>query len=309
MERQQVLADELKSRTIGGMMKARQNPTNWVELVNQGATRNLAIADELRTGITSAIEAAYGPGYKARVYSGGQPALGSGGRRVGSTRHDDGMAADLYVYDPQGTRVTGDGLAPLARYWLANSKGGVGLEMRGGGIHLDAHRDRPPFWTYGPITAAQRAAVQEGLAARGQGGVTATAYAPEAPRVASAPPMVKTTPITPDQAAALGMDQNDMVQHNRTSVMVPRRAPTAADQVDAIAKAAPGAPLAPVQGPPMPPQSGDRVALADGRAGALSHGGLGIADGDMTGRYTPVADAGSRNPDFLAALAQFLRFG
>ena len=133
----------------------RADPANYVELTNTGATRNLPLTPALQQNLNLALQAAYGPGYRAQVYSGGQPAIGSGGARVGSTRHDGGNAADLYVLDPQGKRVTGDGLAPLAKHWLSNKMGGAGMEMKGGGIHLDSHTDRSPFWTYGPLSPAQ----------------------------------------------------------------------------------------------------------------------------------------------------------
>ena len=42
-------------------------------------------------------QAAAAAGVEAVVYSGGQPAKGSGGARTGSTRHDNGNAADLYL--------------------------------------------------------------------------------------------------------------------------------------------------------------------------------------------------------------------
>lgn len=152
----------MAQRSFTAFAQAKQNdPANWVTLTNQGAVRNLPIVEALQKNLQSAIATVYGPGYRAQVYSGGQPALGSGGARVGSTRHDGGMAADLYVLDPQGNRVTGDKLAGLGRHWLENRLGGVGLEMRGGGIHLDMHQGRAPVWTYGPVSPAQAALVRE----------------------------------------------------------------------------------------------------------------------------------------------------
>lgn len=152
----------VSQRTIGGFVQAKQNdPANWVTLTNQGAVRNLPIVEQLQNNLQRAIAQVYGNGYRAQVYSGGQPALGSGQPRVGSTRHDNGMAADLRVMDPQGNTVTGDKLALLGRHWLENRLGGVGLEMRGGGIHLDMHQGRAPIWTYGPVSPAQAALVRE----------------------------------------------------------------------------------------------------------------------------------------------------
>lgn len=157
------LANRSLNAYVQQQQEARANPANYVDLTNQSATRNLPITDALRERINNAILTAYGPGYRAQVYSGGQPAAGSGLPRVGSTRHDLGHAADIYVVDPQGNRLTGDALGPLAQYWLGNRRGGVGLEMRGGGIHLDTHTNRSPFWTYGQLTPGQQRAVQEGM--------------------------------------------------------------------------------------------------------------------------------------------------
>lgn len=184
--------EQMRQRTLGGFVRqqeaARQNPANFVDLANARATRSMPISDALNQNIMSALAAAYGPGYRAQVYSGGQPALGAGGARVGSTRHDGGNAADVYILDPQGNRLSGDALAPLAKHWLKNRYGGVGLEMKGGGIHLDTHTDRAPFWTYGPLTPGQQAAVKEAL-----GNLPTTAVAARSPAapggVAAAPAM------------------------------------------------------------------------------------------------------------------------
>lgn len=137
-----------------------------LKYTNQGATRNMKLDAGLEAKIREAVGAVYGKDYVADVYSGGQPAKGTSRRRTGSTRHDLGNAADIYVRDPMGNKVTGDGLAPLAQYWQAKEYGGTGLEMRGGGIHLDQHTDRARFWNYtkqgGRITPAQIEAVRAG---------------------------------------------------------------------------------------------------------------------------------------------------
>lgn len=156
-----------------------------VRLNNQGATRNKPVSPYLMNAISTAVKDVYGPGATAEIYSGGQDS--TGGRRVGSTRHDNGMAADLYVY-ANGRRVTGDDLGRLAQYWLARRLGGVGLEMRGGGIHLDQHTNRHPYWFYGAgETAKARSMVMAG--AQGQmpdaAGQTQIAQAPGAPAAPS----------------------------------------------------------------------------------------------------------------------------
>lgn len=161
----------LQSRSLLGYVRdqeeKRLQPENIIDLSNTRATRNLPITDQLRSNIQGAVSSVYGHGYRAQVYSGGQPEIGSGGKRVGSTRHDGGHAADVYIIGPDGKRVTGDGLAPLAKHWISNGFGGVGLEMKGGGIHLDTHTDRAPVWSYGVLTNGQQAAIKEGLGLRG----------------------------------------------------------------------------------------------------------------------------------------------
>ena len=199
----------MQERTLGSFVRQQEakkaDPTNWVDLTNQGATRNLPITDALQRNIISALSTAYGPGYRAQVYSGGQPAAGSGGARVGSTRHDGGDAADVYIMNPQGRRLTGDELAPLARHWLKSQYGGVGLEMKGGGIHLDTHTNRAPVWTYGAVTPAQVAVIKEfrgsaptNVAQRSQ----MQAAAPR-PAMPGQPPQMQMPMMAPQQAVAM----------------------------------------------------------------------------------------------------------
>lgn len=130
--------------------------------INDNATRNLRLTESLEAKIREAVGSVYGEGAYASVYSGGQPGIGSGLPRVGSTRHDFGHAGDLRIFDSMGRQVTGDALAPLAQFWQAKGYGGTGLEMRGGGIHLDEHADRAPFWSYGNMTRGQRSAIEAG---------------------------------------------------------------------------------------------------------------------------------------------------
>lgn len=62
----------------------------------QGATRNRPITDELRHVLEQAA-ARIGVD-KIVITSGGQPALGDPGERLGSTRHDHGRAADIQLF-------------------------------------------------------------------------------------------------------------------------------------------------------------------------------------------------------------------
>ena len=137
-----------------------------LKMTNDGATRHYDIDPKLAANLQEAVYTTYGPGYSVEVYSGGQDEAGR--RKLdSSTRHniDDerhGQAADVYVIDPDGNRVKGDGLGRLGQYWQAKGYGGTGLEMHGGGIHLDNHTDRATTWNYGHETKGARQAVAAG---------------------------------------------------------------------------------------------------------------------------------------------------
>ena len=158
-----------------------------VKMSNQGATRSKPVTPYLLGAISTAVKDVYGPEARAEIYSGGQDPFPSK-QRTGSTRHDGGMAADVYVY-VGGRKVSGDDLGRLAQYWLARRLGGAGIEMRGGGIHLDQHTDRHPYWFYNAgETAKSRAMVMAGV--QGQmpdaAGQTMIAQGPGAPAGTSA---------------------------------------------------------------------------------------------------------------------------
>ena len=126
-----------------------------LSMINQQATRNRHITENLQENLVAAATAVYGSSCKIAVYSGGQDRRGQGNRRTGSVRHDDygegGRAADCYVY-VGGKKIFGVELAKLGQYWLAMGYGACGLEMATGGIHLDEWTTPPPgggmFWTY-----------------------------------------------------------------------------------------------------------------------------------------------------------------
>jgi hypothetical protein len=73
---------------------------DWLNYANQGATRNQPIAPELAQAMRFLPEM----GITMDVFSGGQPAQGSGGARVGSVRHDDGGSADVF-FSQNGRRL------------------------------------------------------------------------------------------------------------------------------------------------------------------------------------------------------------
>lgn len=124
--------------------------------INHNSIRNRQVTPNIERLLKQSVKAVYGSGCRVDIYSGGQDRLGHGNRRTGSIRHDDygqgGRAADVYVYDANGRQIIGLKLARLGQYWLASRFGGVGHEMRNGGIHLDEWTTPPPgggmFWTY-----------------------------------------------------------------------------------------------------------------------------------------------------------------
>jgi hypothetical protein len=65
---------------------------DYIRYANQGATRNLPLDSRLVEAFRFLPEL----GVSMEVFSGGQPAKGSGLPRVGSTRHDHGNAADVF---------------------------------------------------------------------------------------------------------------------------------------------------------------------------------------------------------------------
>ena len=138
-------------------------PANVV-YVNQNAIRNLPVVPELEQKLGKAAAAVYGEGSKVEIYSGGQCPKGTCSRRTGSTRHDNGMAADVYIYRPDGSKVKGNDLARIGEYWLSMNYGSVGLAMRNWGIHLDVHTDRAKYWFYGTENSSMRDRIRQAAA-------------------------------------------------------------------------------------------------------------------------------------------------
>lgn len=201
-----------KPRGLAALNPSGSHEERLAELAyaNQGKIRNKPLTTQLERDLQESAEFVYGPGSKAVIYSGGQDVKGAGNRRTGSTRHDAGKAADVHFYNADGEQLRGDSLAPMAQHWLANNKGGVGLEMRGGGIHLDHHKNRAKNWNYankkdsGQFTPTQRKAVQAGL--RGEQTPMAAAVVPK-------PIMRSQTNATPMQG---GVEQRTNLAPPRT---------------------------------------------------------------------------------------------
>jgi len=146
---------------------------------NQSAIRNRPCTAYLETTLATAVSAVYGPGYQAQIYSGGQARKGTPGERTGSIRHDDygsgGRALDAWIVNKSGKRLSGVELGKLGQYWLAMKHGGCGLEMAGGGIHLDEWTKPPPgggmFWTYAYLDAQPWAAAVRKMLVDGSNGI------------------------------------------------------------------------------------------------------------------------------------------
>jgi hypothetical protein len=105
-----------------------------------GATRNQAPIQQVYDILETAAADA---GVDVTIFSAGQDSKGSGGRRVGSTRHDRGRSVDVWLYD-NGQRLSANRANPIIAKFIAscvkNGALGVGAGpgyMNGVGIHID----------------------------------------------------------------------------------------------------------------------------------------------------------------------------
>jgi len=89
--------------------------------VGSSKIRNQPIANDLNSILAQAGAAA---GLNVNVTSGGQPPLGSGGRRTGSTRHDNGHAADVQLSLANGRTLSLNNPAdvPLIQNFIRETK-------------------------------------------------------------------------------------------------------------------------------------------------------------------------------------------
>lgn len=106
-----------------------------------GTIRKQPIASDLKNILQTAATAS---GLNVVVYSGGQPE--GGGERTGSTRHDNGHAADIRLQDASGRNLSLDNPAdvPLIQNFLSEAKkaGATGIGAGNGymgnnGFHVD----------------------------------------------------------------------------------------------------------------------------------------------------------------------------
>ena len=108
---------------------------------NQQGIRRLPINSKLKSVLQQAAAAA---GVDVEVYSGGQPRQGEGGQRTGSTRHDHGNAADVYLYkegrklrDPEDREIMAKFVSAAAGAGATGiGFGGPGQYMGESGIHV-----------------------------------------------------------------------------------------------------------------------------------------------------------------------------
>lgn len=111
-----------------------------VVMANSGSKRNLPIKSEVKKYLEVA-GGALGPGVKVHVQSGGQvtreEARRGKGLRTGSTRHDHGGAADVYL-TVNGQRVTPAENPRLYEQFLENAAaaGATGLGHYSWGVHV-----------------------------------------------------------------------------------------------------------------------------------------------------------------------------
>lgn len=133
--------------------------------------RRLPLQEDLAREMAITMMQVYGPGHRAVTFSGGQAKRGTKGPRTGSRRHDLGGASDTYIYGPDGKMISQVEYAKFAQAWLAANKGSIGLQMSGGGMHIDKHKKETlnptkeaPFWTYGKLSRGARNLANKGLA-------------------------------------------------------------------------------------------------------------------------------------------------
>lgn len=148
----------------------QRGDTSGVQLdyVNQDAVRSLPVSGALESAIKSAVAEVFGPSYRVEVMSVKQ----TPDNAVGSRRHTTGGAADLWVYDPSGRKLSPDELIPLVQYWQTLKLGGVGFPANGQSLHLDVvggegegavplQGGEGMLWFYGTPTASQRRALAQ----------------------------------------------------------------------------------------------------------------------------------------------------
>lgn len=135
------------------------NPSVTESQVNSSGTiRNQEIKPELKNILQTAAD---NSGLSVVIYSGGQPDIASGGNRTGTTRHDNGAAADVRIQNAAGRNLSLNNPAdvPLIQNFLAEAKraGATGIGAGNGymgnnGFHVDIAKQfgqaqgGSPYW-------------------------------------------------------------------------------------------------------------------------------------------------------------------
>jgi len=170
----------LSERTITGSAEAyaRSNEVSLSALeygYSPATKRDLPVKEELVRQVQQSVTAVYGADYRATVISGTQNP--NKATASDSGRHDHGAAADIYVYAPDGTKLSPDQLVPLAQHWVGSKIGSVGFPANGQSMHLDLVGGEGPgsvplgpgqgkVWYYGTPSSAQRSSLNLGLSGK-----------------------------------------------------------------------------------------------------------------------------------------------
>jgi hypothetical protein len=143
--------------------------------MKEAEVRKQPISSQLKSVLSRAAEAA---GVDVRVKSGGQPSAEEGGKRVGSTRHDKGNAADLdlYVGNKKLSPNNAEDLAAFKKFVsTAKAAGATGIGAGEGYMAPDASRIHVGFgseaiWGAGGKGANAADWLREAVGQGGQGG-------------------------------------------------------------------------------------------------------------------------------------------
>lgn len=149
---------------------------DWLTYANQGATRNQPLDPRLVGALGFLPEL----GITAQVFSGGQPAAGASDQRVGSTRHDHGLAGDV-VFFKDGRQLDWSNPSDLPYFSEIVRRGkaagitgfGAGPSyMRQGSMHIGY--GAPAVWGAGGSSANAPEWLREAYGAPATGGGNVT---------------------------------------------------------------------------------------------------------------------------------------
>ncbi len=161
----------MKDTMTGGAPAANSaqafGPSEWLRYANAGATRSQPLDPKLVNAMSFLQE----KGIRMDVFSGGQPGVGQGGPRTGSTRHDHGMAADVFFSkdgrrldwaNPRDTPVFQDIVREARARGVTGFGAGPGY-MQPGSMHLGF--GKPGVWGAGGRGANAPSWLREAYAA------------------------------------------------------------------------------------------------------------------------------------------------